>query len=71
MKKKENAKQDLSLLTEAERQAKQRDLEKQRLHITREIESLMRDISKLKKGKSLRMKSPRKLGRRPNDVVDD
>ena len=42
MKKKENANQDLSLLTEAERQAKQRDLEKQRLHITREIESLMR-----------------------------
>ena len=71
MKKKENANQDLSLLTEAERQAKQRDLEKQRLHITREIESLMKDISKLKKGKSLRMKSPRKLGRRPNDVVDD
>ena len=70
-KKKENAKQELSLLTEAQRQAKQRDLEKQRLEITREIEKLLVDISKLKKGKSLRMKNPRKLGRRPNDTVDD
>ena len=71
MKKREKAKQELSLLTEAQRQAKQRDLEKQRLEITREIEKLLVDISKLKKGKSLRMKNPRKLGRRPNDTVDD
>ena len=71
MKKKKNAKQELSLLTEAQRQTKQRDLEKQRLEITREIEKLLVDISKVKKGKSLRMKHPRKLGRRPNDTVDD
>ena len=69
--KKNSVTQDLSLLTEAERQAKQRDLEKQRLRVTREIESLLRDISRLKKGKSLHMKSPKKLGSRPNDVVDD
>ena len=71
MKKKENAKQELSMLTEAQRQAKQRDLEKQRLEITKEIEKLLVDISKLKKGRSLRMKNPRKLGRRPNDTVED
>ena len=71
MKKKENAKQELSLLTEAQRQQKQRDLEKQRLEITREIEKVLGDISKLKKGRSLRMKHPRKLGHRPNDVLDD
>ena len=69
--KKNSVTQDLSLLTEAERQAKQRDLEKQRLRVTREIESLLRDISRLKNGKSLHMKSPRKLGSRPTDVVDD
>ena len=71
MKKKENAKQELSLLTEAQRQQKQRDLEKQRLEITREIEKVLGDISKLKKGRSLRRKHPRKLGHRPNDVLDD
>ena len=71
MRKKENAKQELSLLTEAQRQQKQRDLEKQRLEITREIENLLGDISKLKKGRSLRMKHLRKLGHRPNDTVDD
>ena len=71
MKKKTNARQELTLLTEAQRQTKQRDLEKQRLEITKEIEALMVDISRVKKGKSLRMKNPRKLGHRPNDVVDD
>ncbi len=71
MKKKENAKQELSLLTEAQRGQRQSELEKQRLEITREIEKVLVDISKLKKGRSLRMKSPRRLGKRPNDVVDD
>ena len=71
MKKKDNSVQELSMLTEAQRGKKQRELEKQRLEITREIEILMKDISKLKKGMPLRMQNPRRLGHRPNDVVDD
>lgn len=71
MKKKENTVQELSLLTAAQRLEKQRDLEKQRLEITREIEKLLKDISKLKKGMPVNMTHPRRLGRRPNDVLDD
>ena len=71
MKKKENTIQELSLLTEAQRGERQRDLEKQRLDITREIEKVLKDISGLKKGRSVKMPHPRRLGRRPNDVLDD
>ena len=71
MKKRENTIQELSLLTEAQRREKQRDLEKQHLEVTREIERLLKDISAVKKGKSVKMPHPRRLGRRPNDVVKD
>ena len=59
----------LASMTFAQRQAMQRDVEKARLSVVKEIESLLTDISKKKKGKSWGMKNPKKLGSRPNDIL--
>ncbi len=61
----------LESMTVAQRQAMQRDVEKERLHVVKEIESLLADISKQKKGRSWSMRNPKKLGHRPNDTLED
>ena len=54
-----------------QRDAMQSDLEGRRMETVREIERVLSEISKKKKGKSLRMKHPSKLGSRPNDTVEE
>ena len=70
-KKKQNPKEALSLLTESQRLEKQAQLEKQRLRVTKELEQLMLEISRVKSGAPVHMRYRRRLGRRPNDVLDD
>lgn len=62
--------EDLRAMSDAQRDAIKADLEKQRMNTVRGIEELLCDISKKRKGKSLRMKNPKKLGTRPNDTVE-
>jgi hypothetical protein len=61
----------LASMTVAQRQAAQRDAERERLHIVKEMESLLADISKKKKGRSFKMRNPKRLGHRPNDTVEE
>ena len=73
MKKNQDAgipKADLSMMTEAQREAMQRNLEKDRLETVKGIENVLSELSKKKKGKSFAMKNPKKLGKRPNDTVE-
>lgn len=62
---------ELEAMSIARRQRTQRETEQRRLDIVREIEALLSDISKNKKGRSLRMRNPKRLGRRPNDTLED
>ncbi len=55
----------------AQRDAMQSDMEGRRMETVREIERILSEISKKKKGKSLRMKNSGKLGSRPNDTVEE
>ncbi len=61
----------LGTVTLAQREAMQRESEKKRLTVTRAIEDLLVEISGKKSGKSLRMKNPKRLGERPNDILED
>lgn len=61
----------LASMTVAQRQAAQRDAERERLHVVKEIESLLADISKKKKGRSFKMRNLKKLGHRPNDTIEE
>jgi hypothetical protein len=74
MKKKQEkgvSKENQAPVTLAQRRKMQRDAERQRLLVVKEIEDLLVDISKQKKGRSFSMKNPKKLGHRPNDVFED
>ena len=61
----------LASMTVAQRQAAQRDAERERLRIVKDMESLLADISKKKKGRSFKMRNPKKLGHRPNDTIEE
>ena len=61
----------LATMTVAQRQAAQRDAERERLRVVKEIESLLADISKKKKGKSFKLRNPKRLGHRPNDTIEE
>lgn len=62
---------ELSAMSDVQREAVQADLEKKRMDTVRGIENLLAELSKKKKGKSLCMKNPKKLGTRPNDTVEE
>ena len=61
----------LASMTLSTRQKKQREAERERLMVVKEIESLLSDLGKQKKGRSWSMRNPRKLGHRPNDIFED
>lgn len=74
MKKKQNvgiSKEKLGAMTPTQRQLLQRDIQKERLEIVKEIELLLEDISQKKQGKPLHMQNPKALGRRPNDIREE
>ncbi len=62
---------DPSMMSDAQREAMQKDLEEQRMDTVKRIEDLLSQISKKVRGKALRTKTPKKLGRRPNDTIED
>lgn len=63
--------QQLASMTLSTRQKKQRETERERLAVVKEIESLLSDLCKQKKGRSWSMRNQRKLGQRPNDIFED
>ncbi len=63
--------EQLESMTPAQRQIKQRDLEKERLEVIKEMERLVTDISKKKHGKPLPLINPKRIGRRPNDLREE
>ena len=63
--------QKLATMTLSQRQTVQRDAERVRLGIVREIENLLVDMSKIKKGRAFKLKNLKQLGHRPNDIVEE
>lgn len=61
----------LDAMTVSQRRDTRRELEKERVGILKDIETLLTDVSRRSAGGSLRMKRPKKLGSRPNDVLED
>ena len=65
------SKERLGAMTPSQRRIMQRDIERDRLEVVRELESLLGEISKKKKGKALHMRNTKILGRRPNDTLEN
>ena len=61
----------LDAMTISQRRDTRRELEKERVGILKDIETLLTDVSRRSAGGSLRMKRSKKLGRRPNDILED
>lgn len=63
--------EDPSMMSDAQRDAMQKDLEDQRMDTVKKLEELTSAISAKVKGKVLRKRKTGKLGRRPNDTVEE
>ncbi len=62
---------DPSMMSDAQREAVQKDLEDQRMDTVKKLEELTAALSKKVKGNVLRQRKTGKLGHRPNDTLEN